>query len=140
MSRSTRLIIRTAIVLLLLGGGGILWYKYKAGGSNSGAEDENKLPAVKIILVNGCGFEGVAKEFSDFLSDKNVDIVSMGNTLRPVYDKTIIVNKKGDRTDLERLQRMTGIQRYTEARNENALAAFEIIIGKDYETYTQKRK
>lgn len=140
MSRSTRLIIGTVIVLLLLGGGGIVWYKLKGGNDNSGSEDENKLPAVKIILVNGCGFEGVAKEFSDFLSDKNVDIVSMSNTMRPIYDKTIIVNKKGDQTDLQRLQRMTGIQRYTEARNETALAAFEIIIGKDYETYTQKRK
>ena len=116
----------------------MLWYKFKLHGNQSSGKEEHKLPAVKIILTNGCGFEGLAKEFSEFLADKNVDIVAVGNTIRPVYDKTIIVNRKGDNEDLKRLQRMTGITRFTEARNEAALADFEIIIGKDYEQYTGK--
>lgn len=137
MSRSTRLVLIIALIFIVLSAAGIIWYKLRVLDKNDVAEAEHKLPAVKIILTNGCGFEGVAKEFSDFLADKNVDIVSMGNTLRPIYDKTILVNRKGDVADLQRLQRMTGIERYTEARNENALAEFEIIIGKDYETYTR---
>jgi hypothetical protein len=126
------------IVFLLVSVTGILWYKYKYMPAQSETDTEHKLPAVKIILTNGCGFEGLAKEFSDFLADKNVDIVAMGNTLRPVYDKTIIVIRKGDTQDFKRLQRMTGIMRYTMAKNQTALADFEIIIGKDYEQYTKK--
>ncbi len=136
MTQRKRIILVTIIVLLVLSAAGILWYQLKSEGGDDSANAEHKLPAIKLILTNGCGFEGVAKEFSDFLADKNVDIVFMGNA-RPIYDKTLIVNRKGDAVDLQRLQRMTGIERFTEARNENALAEFEIIIGKDYETYTK---
>jgi len=138
MSRTTKIILVVIAAVILLSAGGILWYKYKGPGRFGTADKEHQLPAVKIILTNGCGFEGLAKEFSDYLEDKNVDIVSIGNTLRPVYDKTIIVVRKGDDADLQRLQRMTGIERFTEALNETALADFEIIIGKDYEQYTKK--
>lgn len=138
MTRSNKLLLIIILLILLISGGGVLWYKYKYLSNQNEKDQEHKLPAVKIILTNGCGFEGVAKEFSDFLADKNVDIVAMGNTLRPVYDKTIIVIRKGDQQDFERLQRMTGIQRYTMAKSESAFADFEIIIGKDYEEYTKK--
>ncbi len=138
MSRSTRFVLIATAILVLLSATGILWYNFGGKNGHGSETEEQQLPAVKIILTNGCGFEGLAKEFSDFLKDKNVDIVSMGNTLRPVYDKTIIVIRKGDNADLQRLQHMTGIERYTEARTESALADFEIIIGKDYEQYTKK--
>ena len=138
MTRSSKVLWVIVIVVLLVSVGGILWYKYKFAPGQSDSDPEHQLPAVKIILTNGCGFEGLAKEFSDFLADKNIDIVAMGNTIKPVYDKTIIVIRKGDNQDFKRLQRMTGITRFTMAKNETALADFEIIIGKDYEQYTKK--
>jgi len=126
------------VTILLVSIGGALWYWYKYMPDKTENDLEHKLPAVKIILTNGCGFEGLAKEFSDFLTDKNIDIVAMGNTMRPIYDKTIIVIRKGDDEDFQRLKRMTGISRFTMAKNETALADFEIIIGKDYEQFTKK--
>ncbi len=138
MSRSSKLILIIVIVILFISAVGILLYKYKVLDKNGISDGEQKLPAVKIILTNGCGFEGLAKEFSEFLSEKNIDIIAIGNTRKPVYDKTIIVIRKGDNEDLRRLQRMTGISRFTMAKNETALADFEIIIGKDYEQYTKK--
>jgi len=138
MSRSTVYVSTAVILILLLSLAGILWYKYGSKADNGADDAEHKLPAIKVIIINGCGFEGLAKEFADFLEDKNVDIVAMSNTIAPAYDKTVIVIRKGDMADLQRLQRMTGIERYTEARTESALADFEIIIGKDYETYTKK--
>jgi len=138
MSRSTRNILIVIATLVLLSIGGALYYKYIYKGGSDNADPEHTLPAIKIILTNGCGFEGLAKEFADYLADKNVDIVMMTNTRKPIYNKTLIINRKGSPEDLQRLQRMTGIERFTEARNENALAEFEIIIGKDYEEYTKK--
>lgn len=138
MTRSSKVILSIVLIVLLISGAGVVWYKYKYLADKNENDPEQKLPAVKIILTNGCGFEGLAKEFSDFLADKNIDIVAMGNTLRPVYDKTIIVIRKGDTEDFKRLQRMTGITRFTMAKNETALADFEIIIGKDYEQYTKQ--
>lgn len=139
MTRSNKIVLGIVMFILLVSAGGVFWYKYKNTNDQNDKDPEHKLPAVKIILTNGCGFEGLAKEFSDFLADKNIDIVAMGNTLRPVYDRTIIVIRKGDNQDFKRLQRMTGITRYTMARNETALADFEIIIGKDYEQFTKKQ-
>lgn len=138
MSQTTKVILGVVIGIILVSAGGILWYKNSDMGKRSRQDGQDTLPSIRIILTNGCGFENLAREFSLFLKDKNVDIVSMGNTLRPVYDKTIIVVRKGDNEDLKRLQRMTGIERYTLALNETALADFEIIIGKDYEQYTKR--
>lgn len=138
MSRSSRIILGIVIVIILISTLGIFLYKFKVLDKTGDIDDEHKLPAIKIILTNGCGFEGLAKEFSEFLDEKNVDVIAIGNTRRPVYDKTIIVIRKGDNEDLRRLQRMTGITRFTMARTESALAEFEIIIGKDYEQYIKK--
>jgi hypothetical protein len=138
MSHSAKIILWVIVGILVISCGGILWYKYGDKAGDNDKDQEHKLPAIKLVLTNGCGFEGVANDFGDFLADKNVDIVSVGNTRLPINDKTYIVNRKGDIEDLQRLHRMTGIDRWTEARNENALAEFEIIIGKDYEEYTKK--
>jgi hypothetical protein len=97
--------------------------------------DEDQLPAIKVAVLNGCGYEQLASEYSAYLADKNVDVVSVGDTPRPIYDKSIIVMRKGDEQDLARLQRMTGIQRWTSAMNEYHNAEFDIIIGRDYEEF-----
>lgn len=138
MSQTAKIILGVVIGVILIGAGGILWYKFSDVGKRGHEQEEDALPAIRIILTNGCGFENLAREFSMWLKDKNVDIVAMGNTPKPIYDKTIIVVRKGDMEDLKRLQRMTGIERYTMALNETALADFEIIIGKDYEQYTKR--
>ncbi|MDY0318954.1 MAG: LytR C-terminal domain-containing protein [Candidatus Cloacimonadaceae bacterium] len=96
---------------------------------------EDQLPAIKVTVLNGCGYEQLASEYSAYLADKNVDVVSLGDTPRPIYDKSIIVIRKGDMQDLERLKRMTGIQRWTSALNEYHNADFDIIIGRDFEEF-----
>ncbi len=138
MSQTAKIILGVVIGVILIGAGGILWYRFSDAGKRGHEQAEDALPAIRIILTNGCGFENLAREFSMWLKDKNVDIVAMGNTPKPIYDKTIIVVRKGDMEDMKRLQRMTGIERYTMALNETALADFEIIIGKDYEQYTKR--
>ena len=137
MSKLHKALMWVIIAVVVISIGGIVWYKYFSDASEKHKNDVPPLPAIKITLTNGCGYEGLAKEFSKFLEDKNVDIVTTGNSLRPIYDKTIIVVRKGDNEDLKRLQQITGISRYTMALSESAPADFEIIIGKDYEAYTK---
>ncbi len=85
--------------------------------------------------MNGCGFEQLASEFAAAISQNNIEVVSLGDTPRPIYDKSIIVIRKGDMQDLKRLQKMTGITRWTSAQNEYHSADFDIIVGRDYESY-----
>lgn len=107
---------------------------------NTGKEEgyeytEDQLPALKVVLLNGCGIEQLAMEYANSISHLNIDVVSMGNTPKPIYDKSIIVVRKGDKQDLKRLMKMTGIQRWTSALNEYHPADFEIIIGRDFELF-----
>lgn len=100
------------------------------------AYGEDQLPAIKVTVLNGCGFDQLASDFAASLKHKNIDVISMGNTPRPIYDKSIIVMRKGDKHDLQRLQKMTGIQRWTSALNEYHSADFDIIVGRDFEQFT----
>jgi hypothetical protein len=77
---------------------------------------------------------------TEFLSDKNIDIVATGNAEKFIYNKTIIVVKKMDRDDLLRLMKMTGITQWTLAETEYSIAPFTIIIGKDYEYLISNQK
>ena len=96
---------------------------------------EDKLPAVKVQILNGCGFEGLASEYQDFIKDKNISVDSTGDTTKPIYDKSLIVVRKGDLEDLERLRKMTGIKLYTLARTEYSNVDFDIVLGRDYDQF-----
>ena len=125
------------IILLLLALGAFLLWRadfFKKEKTPTGYT-EDQLPAIKVIVLNGCGIERLAAEFSEHISQKNIEVVSLGDTPRPIYDKSIIVVRKGDMQDLKRLQDMTGIQRWTSAMNEYHSADFDIIVGRDHELF-----
>ncbi|MCD4651274.1 MAG: LytR C-terminal domain-containing protein [Candidatus Cloacimonetes bacterium] len=93
---------------------------------------EQQLPAIKIKLLNGCGIPGIAASIRHKLMEQNIDVISVGNAEKFIYNKSMIVMKKKDEQDLARLIKMTGIQIHIEALNVESLAPFEIIIGKDF--------
>ncbi len=99
------------------------------------AYGEDQLPAIKVVVLNGCGYEQLAREYANSISELNIDVVSLGDTPKPIYDKSIIVVRKGDDHDLSRLMKMTGIKRWTSALNEYHSADFEIIIGRDFDEF-----
>ncbi len=126
------------ILLLVVGVIGVLavvFYFSKSKDLVPGEYGEDKLPAIKVVVTNGCGYEQLASEYAEAISGKNIEVISLGDTPKPIYDKSIIVVRKGDMQDLKRLQKMTGIQRWTSAINEYYNADFEIIVGSDYEEY-----
>lgn len=124
-------IIAFMLVLILA----FVLFRHKEGETDGYAYDEDQLPAIKVVVLNGCGYDQLASDFSAALKNKNIDVISMGNTPRPIYDKSIIVMRKGDKHDLQRLQKMTGIQRWTSALNEYHSADFDIIVGRDFEQF-----
>ncbi len=128
------------IALGIIAAAGILAYHFyfNAGAKSKAPYGEDKLPAIKVVISNGCGYEQLASEFAESLKDENIEVVSLSDTPKPIYDKSIIVMRKGDQEDLKRLMKMTGIQRWTSAENEYYSAEFEIIVGRDYEQYIKK--
>ncbi len=98
--------------------------------------------SVKISLLNGCGKKNAATEVKDFLYDKeinNLDIISWKNVPRDmfIYEKSLIIVKKGNDEKLDFLMRLTGIKRRIYAENEQYIEEFQIILGKDYKKYFQ---
>lgn len=120
------LLVAIAIVVLL---------KYVIAKPLDQVLSEDKLPAIKVQILNGCGFEGLAGEYQDYIKDKNISVDSTGDTAKPIYDKSLIVVRKGDLEDLARLQKMTGIKLYTLARTEYSNVDFDIVLGRDYDQY-----
>jgi len=94
--------------------------------------------SVKISLLNGCGYPGIAKEVKDILIEKKkIDIISWRNNRRNmfIYKKTIIVVKKENEKKLNYLMNITGIKRRIYAYNDDLIEDYQIILGKDYKQY-----
>lgn len=130
-----RNLLWAVIVLLGLVLAYLVYFRILLPGRNAVSLDEENLPALKVEVKNGCGVENLATDYTAFLSGKNIDVVRMGDTPQPIYNKSIIEVKTDDRQDLERLQKMTGISRFTLAVDPDAPAPLVVILGDDFEEY-----
>lgn len=126
------------LAVVVIGMGAYIFIKGLSHDSDDELPDEKTMPAIKVVVSNGCGYERLATEFALFLSTKNIEVKRLTDTPKPIYDKSVIVVKYGDTQDLQRLQKMTGIQRYTLASNPDFDAPFLIILGRDYEEFMKK--
>lgn len=124
-----------AVGLLGLVLGYLVYIQLIVPGRNTDSLKEENLPALKVVVKNGCGVENLVTEYSDYIKDENIDVISMGDTPQPIWSKSVIEVKTDDRQDLARLQKMTGIKRYTLAVDPDAPAPFVIILGQDLEEY-----
>ena len=100
--------------------------------------------SVKISLLNGCGYPGIANEVKEILlnvhenvNEQNLDIIFWKNVERNmfIYKKTIIVVKHYNEDKLSYLKQLTGIKRRIYALDDNTIEEFQIILGNDYKKY-----
>ncbi|MCD4818254.1 MAG: LytR C-terminal domain-containing protein [Candidatus Cloacimonetes bacterium] len=103
-------------------------------------EEQQSIPnsSVKVSILNGCGYPGIATEAKEKLLDfEQIDVISWKNNFRNmyIYDQTIIIVKKDNDKKLDYLMKITGIERRALAYNENIIEEFYIILGKDYRKY-----
>lgn len=130
--RYWRYLLIAAAVLAVLA---VAWFGLFKSGLFSPRDGEKSLPALKVVISNGCGIEKLAADYREFIRDKNIDVLNLTSTPLPIYNKSLIVVKHGDDQDLLRLQKMTGIQRFTKAVDPNYEAPFVIILGADFEDF-----
>jgi len=100
-------------------------------------DEIDMLPAIRVRILNGCGHRNAASEYSRYLTQYNVDVIGIGNADKFIYDKSIIVIKRDDQQDLDRLKRYTGIERSVYAISERTTESFHIILGSDYRNYME---
>ncbi len=93
-------------------------------------------PAIRIKVLNGCGFHGAAAEMASYLNrNSNVDIIGVGNADSFNYNRTIIVMKKDSPEELKRLKKYTNIERHAYALSSDANESFQVIVGMDYKNH-----
>lgn len=129
-----RLPLIILIAVLAIAAGVFLYLRLQGGGPGKDPGEAN-MPAIKVVVSNGCGYIDLAQDYADNIKDRNIEVVRITATSKPIYDVSLIVNKHGDAEDLRRLQAMTGIQRNTEATNPDFDAPFLIILGRDYDEF-----
>ena len=89
---------------------------------------------MQIEVLNGCGVDGVADRFTDYLRKKNFDVVYTGNYRSFNIDNSIVIDRTGDIINAEYLAEVIGIdnKQVIQQKNKNYFLDVSLIIGKDY--------
>ncbi len=103
----------------------------------AGADREVRRDAIDVEVLNGCGVQGLANEFSDFLRQHNHDVVNIGNADTFDYQYSILINR-GNRQEREikDLCDELGIShnQILPIESEEVQADVTFIIGSDYQS------
>jgi len=92
---------------------------------------------MQIEVLNGCGVDGVADMFTDYLRTKNFDVVNTGNYRSYNIDNSIIIDRTGNIFNAEYLAEVIGIdnKQVIQQKNKNYFLDVTLIIGKDYKQF-----
>ncbi|MFH1940869.1 MAG: LytR C-terminal domain-containing protein [bacterium] len=107
---------------------------------------EEDVPEKEVVLqvevMNGCGVQGIANTFMDFLRKKKIDVVRTGNYEeeefgRPNFnvDRTVIIDRRGNLRNSIKIARAMdlGEDRVIQQVNSAYLIDATIIIGRDFQ-------
>ena len=89
---------------------------------------------IQVEVLNGCGMLGVADKFTDFLRKEKFDVVQMGNYISFDIDKSLVIDRTGNRANAEKVASALGIdsRNVIMQKNEDAFLDVSVVIGKDY--------
>jgi len=98
--------------------------------NNSGIPSE----IIQCDVRNGCGVNGVADRFTDYLRANNFDVVNIGNYSSFDIENTIIIDRMGNMTNAYETARVLGVKKENVIQqvNEEYFLDVSVIIGKDY--------
>jgi hypothetical protein len=104
------------------------------------SQDKDKPPQevasaiIQVEVLNGCGVEGVAAKFTNYLRQNNFDVVQVGNYRSDNIDETMIIDRIGNRANTEKLAEVLGIEKKSilQQLNKDYFLDATLVIGKDY--------
>lgn len=104
--------------------------------SNDKNKNDNEAASaiIQIEVMNGCGVDGVAAKFTDYLRQKNFDVVQVGNYMSNSIDETLIIDRIGNRANTEKLADVLGVDKKNiiQQLNKDYFLDATLVIGKDY--------
>ena len=98
---------------------------------------ENKtIPAtiIQLEVLNGCGIAGAAEKVTDYLRNNYVDVVAMKNYASFDIEKSLVIDRTGNRSNAEKIADLLGINRknIVQQISSDYFLDVSLVIGKDY--------
>lgn len=89
---------------------------------------------IQVRVLNGTQIDGLAREVSNYLRTKNLDVLYQGNYSDRNLKNTFIIDHTGDKTIVKRIIRIIGISpdQVVQEIQENGLTDITIVLGEDY--------
>lgn len=89
---------------------------------------------IQVRVLNGTQIDGLAREVSNYLRTKNLDVLYQGNYSDRNLKNTFIIDHTGDKTIVKRIIRIIGISpdQVVQEIQENSLTDITIVLGEDY--------
>lgn len=89
---------------------------------------------IQVEVLNGCGVSGIADRFTDFLREKNVDVVKTGNYIRFDIDETIVIDRIGNRANSNFVAELLNVNQGNSITqiNDDYFVDVTVIIGRNY--------
>jgi hypothetical protein len=89
---------------------------------------------VQLEVLNGCGISGIAEKFTNFLRQKNFDVVQVGNYISYDIDKSLVIDRTGNKANAIKVADALGIDRkyIVQQINNDYFLDVSLVIGKDF--------
>jgi len=90
---------------------------------------------LQIDVQNGCGVQGIADRFTEFLQAKGFDVVEKGNFSSSDIKITMVIDRAGNMKNAKRVAQTLGVsEKYViQQMNNNYFLDATVVIGMDYE-------
>ena len=110
--------------------------KIKSNNNNSARVENTKVPAaiIQLEVLNGCGVSGAAEKITDFLRSNRVDVVQMKNYISFDIEKSLVIDRTGNKLNAEKIADILGIDRknIVQQISNDYFLDVSLVIGKDY--------
>jgi hypothetical protein len=102
------------------------------------------LSTVRVAVYNGCGRPGIASAFVEKLRRDGMDVVNGwgGNADSFEFDRSVVVDRRGDLKKAERVSASLGIKEILAQRSESPylLEDVVVVIGRDWDALLFPKK
>lgn len=110
--------------------------KIKSNSSKNVRVENNNVPAaiIQLEVLNGCGVAGAAEKITDYLRNNRVDVVQMKNYSSFDIEKSLVIDRTGNKLNAEKIADILGIDRkyIVQQISNDYFLDVSLVIGKDY--------
>jgi calcineurin-like phosphoesterase len=120
-------LLRSAVLLVLVLAGSLAHDTI----SRLDAADLTNEATVVVEVLNGCGRGGIGDKICEFLSRKGFDVMFVGNADDYQYERTLVVDRVGDRTKAVGIADLLGTGTVITQVNPSSFVEATLVLGKD---------